>query len=1001
MDGFETIRQKLEAEVARANARGQKDADASVYENAMVAAAQGMAAINAELDAQYDKEYNLIKLMAEGTEKETAFAALNVRYNENRLAAAHEYADTLAAIVMPVWNQQDIQDTDAAIDVLFGKLREYSIAANNDDTLGMAKVLEDIERLTDTMSEGALVDYLGVLTQIQTLIDSGMSEAEIQKLFPDLDVSGQMEQIAALTQFVKEHKSTLEGLNGIFSEAVPEEMVKIATDLDMTGAQSRWDEFAANPGVITTQAVVDSYREAEEIKQLEPKVTAFIETYTDEGADKTQLSPTGLLAYIEKYAEVTSGADVSALTPQNVTAMVAAYEQLARGVDVSKLKPDQITGYIKQYLERTGVDTSKLTPEGITAFVLAYEEVSGGALTTSLTPTDVAAMVTQYLQAENIDISKLTQPQIEAIVEKYAEATNCDKTALHTEVTAQIVAYEDKNKGKKPNYIESRIGIVGYDLAAYNAFVASHPVTVNGLVRVKEVFDNPSDVLGADNVTVWENGKEIPIYLVPANKITAETLIAYGEDGSLHVLITPDIQGTTASVQQAAETVMNKYVTTSVFGNESRNDWGWLNDLLGADLITWLKSFNMELTAFEKNKGSWVSLWGLLDGATLSGIDMRMGQQISGDNLAGLSAYVAEMVKAIENGADVSASDLTNLQEIVTFLNNLQMTGTGENIRAGLAQGMTEGGWQADADTVATELEKALNKALGIESPSTLMMPVGGYVAAGIGEGMTEYDLATDAGILATNLTTAIEAAITEEAFNPFGNTVAQGLANGMTGYDQTATAGTMAANIAMAIGTALPGEALAGFGTAAVTGLSRAMSTYSMTSTGSTISANVKSALSNNLTSTALRSIGVNAMSGLVAGINAGKSGVVTAMKSAAQAAVNAAKATLKINSPSHVFRDEVGRMTMKGFGLGVTLESKEQAKAVSNAARYLTDVAQVGSIASLSNDNRRTYNSESNVNLSGNTFVVRDEQDIRSLAIEIATLTKRQQRGRGLRMA
>ena len=32
---------------------------------------------------------------------------------------------------------------------------------------------------------------------------------------------------------------------------------------------------------------------------------------------------------------------------------------------------------------------------------------------------------------------------------------------------------------------------------------------------------------------------------------------------------------------------------------------------------------------------------------------------------------------------------------------------------------------------------------------------------------------------------------------------------------------------------------------------------------------------------------------------------------------------------------------------------------------------------------------------------FYIRDEQDIRSLAIEIATLTRRQQRGRGLRMA
>ena len=42
----------------------------------------------------------------------------------------------------------------------------------------------------------------------------------------------------------------------------------------------------------------------------------------------------------------------------------------------------------------------------------------------------------------------------------------------------------------------------------------------------------------------------------------------------------------------------------------------------------------------------------------------------------------------------------------------------------------------------------------------------------------------------------------------------------------------------------------------------------------------------------------------------------------------------------------------------------------------------------------------STSSVNLSRNSFYVWDEQDIRSLAIEIATLTKRQQRGHNLRM-
>ena len=159
--------------------------------------------------------------------------------------------------------------------------------------------------------------------------------------------------------------------------------------------------------------------------------------------------------------------------------------------------------------------------------------------------------------------------------------------------------------------------------------------------------------------------------------------------------------------------------------------------------------------------------------------------------------------------------------------------------------------------------------------------------------------------------------------------------------------------------------------------------------------------AVSRSLTATSLKSIGTNAMAGLKAGINAGRSGVVSAMQSAARAAVNAAKKELKIASPSRVFRDEIGTMTMKGFGEGVLQESRVQARTIRNAARFLTGEAREGAIAFGNNDNRKTYNQTSSVNLSGNNFYVRDEQDIRSLAIEIATLTKRQQRGKGLRMA
>ena len=142
----------------------------------------------------------------------------------------------------------------------------------------------------------------------------------------------------------------------------------------------------------------------------------------------------------------------------------------------------------------------------------------------------------------------------------------------------------------------------------------------------------------------------------------------------------------------------------------------------------------------------------------------------------------------------------------------------------------------------------------------------------------------------------------------------------------------------------------------------------------------------------------GVNVMAGFRNGIMAGRSGVINAMRDAARAAVNAAKQELDIHSPSRVFEDEIGAMAMKGFGKGFTEEAKKQAAAIKNASRYLTDTAKGGAI---SGSNNRTYNSESNVTVTGNTFVVNDKQDVQALANEIAALTRQKQRGRGLRTA
>ena len=276
-DGFDTIRNKVEAEVARAEARGQ-EVSATVYENAMVAAAEGMSAVNTSLDEQYDKEYALIQLIENSAERQQALDALNARYNSDRRAAAMEYAQLMADVVMPVWQQSDIQTAKTQVGDLMQLLRQYSAASTDAEKKSF---LPQLNQLTASMDEGALTEYVALLTQIQSLLDSGMSESEVQAMFPDIDFSSALEQLAAIQTYLNQNKwdTNLTSLNEMFGEAVGEEVLKITTDLDMTGAQARWDEWASNPGAITTDAVIQGYTEAENATKQQPLVDAFVAKY--------------------------------------------------------------------------------------------------------------------------------------------------------------------------------------------------------------------------------------------------------------------------------------------------------------------------------------------------------------------------------------------------------------------------------------------------------------------------------------------------------------------------------------------------------------------------------------------------------------------------------------------------------------------------------------------------------------------------------------------------
>ena len=287
---------------------------------------------------------------------------------------------------------------------------------------------------------------------------------------------------------------------------------------------------------------------------------------------------------------------------------------------------------------------------------------------------------------------------------------------------------------------------------------------------------------------------------------------------------------------------------------------------------------------------------------------------LSDTDLSAIATDLSAIIAAIQSG-ELSAEDGQSMLDPYLKLLTAADTylGTGDDISAGIAAGMTAYGWDTDAETVAQDVDGALRTAFDSHSPANRTKPIGKNIAEGVGAGMVEADFSGYAAQTAGAIEATLHAALSPET----------------------------------------------------------------------------------------MRGIGRNALYGLGYGILSGEAFVVAAIRTVARASVTAAKQELKINSPSAVFRDEVGRMGSRGIGVGFELEARAQARTIQNASRYLVCAAQAGVGGSYAYDNRRTYNYNATSTVQVDKLYVRDEQDIYALAVEIASLTKRRQRGRGLKRA
>ena len=349
------------------------------------------------------------------------------------------------------------------------------------------------------------------------------------------------------------------------------------------------------------------------------------------------------------------------------------------------------------------------------------------------------------------------------------------------------------------------------------------------------------------------------------------------------------------------------------------------------------------------------------------------------------------------NSYDWSTTGATVMSDIVAGFETAggDLSQLGEDIAAGVGEGEAGHDFSAEAEATVANDESALRGAAASQSPAQRFVPLGDDISAGIGQGMGQHDFSGDAeGVIS-----AIEGAITPDTLSEVGTQAGEGLANGLNSTDFSGAGATVGSNVQGAVNGSVTASTLTPAGQNASRGLANGMTSYSFGSVGTQVASKVKSSVSSSLGSSTLYSVGTSVMAGLASGISGGTSSVVSAMRAAAQAAVQAAKSELQINSPSRVFQDEVGGMVMKGFGAGVEEEAKHQARIIRNAASYLTREAQEGIAAgSIHTDNRQTFNQQSTVSLSGNSFYIQSEDDIHALAVEIAALTKRRDSGFGM---
>ena len=930
--GFAELDAAIDAEKARAAAAGEQ-LGLDFYQDAMVAAAQGMKEVNSALDEEYSSRYKTIGLIKDEKEQQKALANLDLWYQQERQDAADRYAQTLGKYVGEVWNNSDYQQVYSDMGELLNLVDEYTRTKDATPLAEFAKTL-DPDKITE---------YYGVMTQIAELESSGMNLETIgEKLGMTPEDVMQIRDSFNQLQFIRDslgsftNDEMLQPLRDIFGD-LGDEVVKIATDLDMTGATAAWKEWAQNPGTnILAELDETNLPKEMEIPAIVDASGKLINPPTEQ-AVTAYVDANGVVHNLPVTHTVTVTADAGGTltnppTEQTVTAYVDANGEIHN--------VPQSAGSVGVTLNSDGTVTGLPESENITAIV-----TSDGTIINVKTETNVTAKVTSDGTVEGLPTTK----NVTAVVTSDGTIYNLN-TSVPVDVTlnslqdTQVALWRAKNAPK----------------LKLDADVT--PTTV-GTAFGEDYFTDLLALYNAGKAKFYDaSGAVMEVTPEVIEALSKDALVAgMSEDGTYHISVTPEwaeagAEEVEQAMEQASEELSRTWTgfgfapntlekaaeqfTRAISMTQKHDNGNWLYKIFGVTAGDVSDAWYKAEAAIEKDSEEVVAE------SLLSAIAaLQNGVEIDADTLESVRGY-AELIDSINTGAQMGHS--TNEIFMATLINGLRQLGIviDQNDIPGYIKDLagaatpTAGEHRQNlirAEDTANYILQMKALAMAYEDGNAAMEDMNPKGAVMMGEAMDGFDKLLGEG--------GLQNAVDElAALAAAGGQLSEDDLNLMAAYSQALTA----------LGRDVPAEV-----TAALEG-------------------------------TDLSSLGFNMSSGIASGILSGKSAVVSAMLEVTNAALAAARESMDIHSPSRVFRDQIGAMMSKGIGVGFVDEMKTQAAIIRNAMQYLSDEAR-GAIS------HQNYAIDSSVTITGNTFSIRSDDDIGSLAREIAALTRRQQAGRG----